>query len=128
MYLRRDGCMRKPDHLISKLAFFSLFLGLAGLAVLFHYQCPIRRLTGLICPGCGMCRAWLAALRLDFFQAMYYHPMFWVIPVFMLFALYDFRLFRRRLLNIIVISLLGVVVIANYILRLSAFLKGAYII
>lgn len=118
--------MRKPNHLIWKLGFFSLVFGLTGIAILLHYQCPIRRLTGLICPGCGMCRAWLAVLRLDFFQAVYYHPMFWSIPVFMLFALYDFRLFSRRLPNIIVLSLLGVVVIANYILRLSAFLKGTY--
>ncbi len=38
--------------------------------------CPIRFVTGVSCPGCGMTRAWLALLRLDFAGAFYYHPLF----------------------------------------------------
>lgn len=120
--------MRKPTHLALKLALFSLFIVLAGMAVLLQYQCPLLKLTGFICPGCGMSRAWLAALRLDFSQALYYNPMFWCIPVLMLFALYDFNLFRKRLFNILTLSLLGVAVMASYIVRLSAFWHGNYII
>lgn len=118
--------MRKPTHLAAKLAVCALFAFLAGMSVLLTYQCPIRRLTGVICPGCGMSRAWSAALHLDFSQALYYHPMFWCIPVFMLFAVYDFRLFSKRLLNVLSLSLLGAAATASYILRLWAFLKGAY--
>ncbi|MCH5275013.1 MAG: DUF2752 domain-containing protein [Lachnospiraceae bacterium] len=120
--------MRKPAHLALKLALFLLFAVLAGLAVLFPYQCPIRGLTGVICPGCGMGRAWLEAFHLNFKQALYYHPMFWVIPVVMLFALYDFNLLGKRLFNIVVLSLLGVAVAMTYILRLMAFLQGVYTI
>lgn len=120
--------MRKPTHLALKLALFSLFIVLAGMAVLLQYQCPLLKLTGFICPGCGMSRAWLAALRLDFSQALYYNPMFWVIPVVMLFALYDFNLFRKQLFNVLTLSLLGVAVMASYIVRLSAFWHGNYII
>lgn len=120
--------MRKPAHLGLKLALFLLFAVLAGLAVLFPYQCPIRSFTGVICPGCGMGRAWLAAFRLDVMQALYYHPMFWVIPVVMLFILYDCNLFGKRLFNIVVLSLLGIAVAVTYILRLTAFVQGVYTI
>ena len=30
------------------------------------FGCAVYRLLGVPCPGCGMTRAWLQALRLDF--------------------------------------------------------------
>ena len=33
---------------------------------LLDIGCVFRLMTGIPCPGCGMTRAWLAALRLDF--------------------------------------------------------------
>ena len=36
--------------------------------------CPFRFFFGISCPGCGMTRALLAALRLDFAAAFSYHP------------------------------------------------------
>lgn len=54
--------------------------GLCLLAAVYLYMrvigCPIRLLTGISCAGCGMTRAWWAALRLDFRAAFYYHPLF----------------------------------------------------
>lgn len=50
----------------------------------FHFVgigCPIRFVSGISCPGCGMTRAWLAVLRLDFAVAFYYHPLFFLPPV-----------------------------------------------
>lgn len=48
--------------------------------------CPIKFLTGISCAGCGMSRAFLAALRLDFVSAFHFHPLFWlVIPTVLLF-------------------------------------------
>lgn len=43
--------------------------------------CPIRLLTGISCAGCGMTRACLCALRLDFRQAFYFHPLYPLVPV-----------------------------------------------
>lgn len=118
--------MRKPTHLRLKLAIFSLFLLVVGVALLVPCGCPIRHLTGLICPGCGMSRAWEAVFHLDFRRAVYYHPMFWCVPVLLLFALYDFRLFRKRAVNIVLLGLLAAAGIASYLWRLSAFLQGSY--
>lgn len=43
--------------------------------------CPIKFVTGVSCPGCGMTRAWLSVLRLDFAAAFYYHPLFMAPPI-----------------------------------------------
>ncbi len=37
--------------------------------------CAVRFFTGIPCPSCGMTRAMLALLRLDFRAAFYYHPL-----------------------------------------------------
>ena len=42
--------------------------------------CPIRFLTGISCPGCGMTRALLSALRFDFQAAFFYHTL-WIFLV-----------------------------------------------
>ncbi len=42
-------------------------------------MCLIRLTTGLPCPTCGMTRAALSLLRLDFRTAFTYHPMIFVV-------------------------------------------------
>lgn len=61
----------------------SLCLFIAGTALalyLLDIGCVFKTVTGLSCPGCGMTRAWLAALRLDLVAAVAYHPLFWIVP------------------------------------------------
>ena len=48
----------------------SAFAGWFGVALV---ECPVPRLGGFICPGCGMTRGVLALLRGHFTQAMHYH-------------------------------------------------------
>lgn len=56
-----------------------------GIVYLFFYitgvGCPIQYITGISCAGCGMTRAWMCVLRLDFQGAFMYHPLFWTIPL-----------------------------------------------
>jgi len=44
--------------------------------------CPIRYMTGIPCPGCGMSRACVSLILLDFEQALRYHPMVYAMPIF----------------------------------------------
>ena len=46
--------------------------------------CPFRFFFGISCPGCGMTRALLAALHLDFAAALSFHPLFFLLPLFLL--------------------------------------------
>lgn len=76
-------------------SFFELGLGIFLYCVILHFfgiTCPIKALTGVSCMGCGMTRAWLAALRLDFQKAFYYHPLF-VVPL--LVVIYSFAFHAR---------------------------------
>lgn len=50
---------------------------------LIGYHCPIRLLFGISCPGCGMTRAWLSLFQLNISKAFYYHPLFFLAPVFL---------------------------------------------
>lgn len=71
------------------------------------FGCPIKALTGVSCAGCGMTRAWLAALSGDFAAAFAFHPLFWVVPPAVLVFL-----LRRRLPRRLVRALLWTVAIA----------------
>lgn len=65
--------MRKNEfRVLAAIALFYLIL--EGLGV----TCPIRYVTGISCAGCGMSRAWLSLLKLDFAAAFAYHPLFWL--------------------------------------------------
>ena len=59
------------------------------------FGCPIKALTGVSCAGCGMTRAWLAALSGDLGAAFAFHPLFWVVPPAVLVFLLRRRLPRR---------------------------------
>ena len=58
------------------LLIYALFMNVTGIG------CPIRWLTGIPCPGCGMTRALCALLKLDFSGAFYFHPMIYPLLVF----------------------------------------------
>lgn len=52
------------------------------------YSCPFKLLLGIDCPGCGLTRAALALLRLDFAAAFRFNPcIYLLIPVTLYFLL-----------------------------------------
>lgn len=76
--------------------------------------CPIKFLTGISCAGCGMSRAFIAALRFDFVSAFYFHPLFWlVIPAILLFIFRNKIPFFR-----IYFVLIIVIFIVVYLIRM----------
>lgn len=50
------------------------------LAFAIKLPCPIKHLTGIPCAGCGMSRAIVSALTLDFSGAFEYHPLWILVP------------------------------------------------
>lgn len=92
---------------------------------LCHIPCPVFGLLRVPCPGCGMTRAWLCALRLDFAGAFEFHPLFWTIPIGYLFFLFDGHLFHHHWLNVVVLIALALGFGIIYILRMC-FLPGFF--
>ena len=83
----------------------------------FRIPCPIQWLTSIPCPGCGMTRAYTALLHLDFSEAFRMHPMFWSIPVLLVYYFKDFRLFKQKWLNNGILILIGAGFLIQWIIK-----------
>lgn len=103
---------------------FGLFAVLLAVWYLLNLPCIPRYITGLICPGCGMSRAWLAVLHLDFAAAFQYHPLFWCVPLLAVYILYDGEPIKNRKLNDWILGAILAALLICYIFRLFVFLNG----
>ena len=92
---------------------------LALISLIFGSTCPTYALFSVCCPFCGMTRAHLAALRLDFASAFSYHPAFFAgIPF--LWCLIHKHLLERKWQNVLwwVLTIaLGALLLGTYIAR-----------
>ena len=64
-------------------------------AIVLFYRCPAKKLFGIDCPGCGLTRACLSALRLDFASAFEYHPLFWLFGGGLFYFIFYEQIKRR---------------------------------
>lgn len=71
---------------------FLAFIAAFGLV----FGCPIKRIFGIPCPGCGMTRGCLSLIRLDFVSAMRWHPLCVFVPFLgLIFIFKDTALGKR---------------------------------
>lgn len=82
---------------------------------IFDLPCIIKLLTGLSCPGCGMTRAYISLLSLDFSAAFYYHPIWFLVPVWV--AIYALVYFKFPRAKEIVVALGALALLVTYIVR-----------
>ncbi len=84
---------------------------------LLGITCPIKFVIGVSCPGCGMTRACLSALRFDFADAFYYHPL-WIglIPA-SLVLLYLHQKRKNKTFEV-TLAIIGVIMISVYLYRM----------
>lgn len=64
---------------LQKFIVYHLIVLLVLLIIIFIYQCPIKYFFHIPCPGCGITRAYLSVLSLDFKSAFQYHPLFFTV-------------------------------------------------
>lgn len=87
------------------------------MSMIFDIGCPILWITGISCAGCGMTRAWISLLHLDFKTAFYYHPLFW-LPAIMVVVYFLKSKLPKRVLSILSAGAIFLFLII-YILRMS---------
>lgn len=70
--MRKYSFSQRLALLVLALAVLGAFVVISVLWI--PYRCPLRWTFGISCPGCGMTRAAMALLRLDFAGAFLAHP------------------------------------------------------
>lgn len=118
--------LKTPSHLRIKLIILGAYVCLLLLWVFMGWPCLFRAITGIPCIGCGLSRAWLAALQFDLASAFRYHPMFWSIPVLILLAFFDGKLLRKELWNRILLIVLTAGLAVCYLIRFVVYLSGDF--
>ena len=103
---------------------YQAFVIIAIAAVVFYVvmsmldaTCLVKYFTGVSCPGCGMTRACLSALRFDFSAAFYYHPL-WIVMLPLAALLIFLWVKRKKKVFCAVLVLFFAALIGVYLYRL----------
>lgn len=85
--------------------------------------CPIKTITGLDCPGCGITRMFVALFHGNIYQAFRYNPLVFIeLPIiFILLVLYKFKKEYRKVINIIFIVLLIITIVYGVLRNIPMF-------
>lgn len=110
--------MRKIENIKTKLIFLGLLVLFRLTMYALNTTCILKDLLGIPCPGCGMTRALICAVRLNPIGAFTYHPMFWSVPLLALYFLYDGCLFLHKWLNHGTLTSIALGFILNWLIRL----------
>ncbi len=92
---------------------------------LLKISCFFKLIFKISCPGCGITRACISALKLDFAAAFDLNPMFWSVPILVLLYLFDGRLFKYKWLNYLITGSILAGFIVCWVIRL---INGEYVI
>lgn len=80
----------------------------------FKTFCLIRGVLGIPCPGCGITRALISLLKLDFNKAFFYHPLVYVLIILCILYIFKKDFFK----NIFFLMSLVFLFVFVYIYRL----------
>lgn len=108
--------MSKINNLKAKLIVTAIYLAYIFLRwSTVGIKCIFALAFGIPCPFCGMTRAFMSALRLEFASAFTHHAMFWSLPVLYLLLLYDGKIFNNKYANTAVWTVMCAGFLANWI-------------
>ena len=105
-------------ELKNKLILTAFYVVVLSLFWVLKLPCIYKCFLDIECIGCGMSRAYLSLLRLDFASAFSYHPMFWSVPVAYLYFLFDGKLFGKKYLDYTIMGLIVLGFVINWIVKL----------
>jgi len=78
--------------------------------------CVFNKITGLYCPGCGMSRAVHSILKFQFYHALMYNALIFIIPP--LFILYNLFVYKKHMeLSEITLALMILITLGYGLIR-----------
>jgi len=110
--------MPKIKNIKYKMLITLAVMAFAGCMYFMHIPCIILSVTGIRCLGCGMTRALISALQLNFSKAFSYHSMFWSLPILYVAFLLDGKIFKRKIFNNLVYFLIALGFLVNWLCKL----------
>ncbi len=102
----------------SKILVIIIYIVLVIVCYQLQFGCIYQNFFGVRCPGCGMTRAIISAMKLDFKAAFTHHSMFWSMPVLGLYYLCDGSPFKSKMINRLIFAMIMLGFIVNWIIRL----------
>lgn len=103
------------------LALLALLLAYALIPYLFGQQnCIFKAIFGLPCPGCGMTRAWISAIKFNFADAFFFHPLFWILPIALVLWL-GFRIKDMEVPNCLIYGFIALMLVVYVVRMLTMF-------
>lgn len=80
----------------------------------FDITCVFLELFKIPCPGCGMTRALVSLIKLDFCQALRHNVMVFFMPYVAAYVLFDFK----HRVHIVLLNIIAVIAIINWLIKL----------
>ena len=109
----------KKSKLLEKFLYCVLIVGVAAVMYVLKIGCPFKTIFKIPCPGCGITRAYLSVLHLDFAKAFEYNPMFWSVPILFLLMLFDDK-FKHKWVSTALYIAIFAGFVAQWIYQLAA--------
>lgn len=83
--------------------------------------CIFNKITGIYCPGCGMSRAVHSLLKFEFYHALMYNALIYIIPtMFIIYSLFVYKRFSK-LANITLVLMILITLGYGIIRNIEAF-------
>lgn len=118
LYLKGGGSIKKIKDLKSKLIMTVIYICMLVVFWALELPCFYKYFFHIPCPGCGMSHAFFELIKLNFKEALEYHPMIFFVPVLYLYFLFDGKLFKNKPLNFAVLYLILSGFLINYVLKM----------
>lgn len=110
--------MIRIKEIRNKILLTMLYSGILIIFWLLEVPCLFKYFLKIPCPGCGMSHALFWVLQGNFSRAFDAHPMFWSMPILYAFFILDSEILKNKVLNRIVLTLIGIGFLIVWITKL----------
>lgn len=108
----------KINNLRDKVLTLVILCPVLAVYKIFDIPCIFNLLFKVPCPCCGMTRAYINLLYLNVYGAFNMHPMFWSVPILLFYYIFDWKLFKLKWLDTLVLVIIGAGFLINWIVKI----------